>query len=76
MGLLVAILQAYEIIIFARAIVSWFSPNPNSAVYRFLVEITEPVLGPIRKLLPQSSSVDFSPLIALLLIHFVKSLIA
>ncbi|MCD4829364.1 MAG: YggT family protein [Candidatus Cloacimonetes bacterium] len=75
MGLLITLLNAYEILIILRAVFSWIAPNPNNSFYHFLVQVTEPVLSQIRRILPQKSGIDFSPLVALLLIHLVKSLL-
>ena len=53
--LLCRLLDAYLIVMFARIILSWFPVNPGSglaSVYGFLYSITEPVLGPIRRVIP------------------------
>ncbi len=42
---------------------------------RFLADVTEPVLGPLRRALPTAGGIDFSPFIALLVLRFVESLI-
>ncbi|MEI7998454.1 MAG: YggT family protein [Candidatus Omnitrophota bacterium] len=60
----------YWIILF-RAIISWVSPDPFNPIVQFLNRVTEPVLEPIRRLLP-SLSIDFSPLIAFFCIIFLK----
>ena len=49
------LLQAYIVVIFVRVILSWFPIAPDSpfaAVYRFVYALTEPVLGPIRRVMP------------------------
>ncbi len=62
--------EAYLVIIFARIVLSWFPISPNSAmasVYSFLYAITEPVLAPIRRIIPPTGmggmGLDWSPLI-------------
>ena len=72
--LLISIIDLYSIIIVIRAVVSWFSPNPYSQLYQILIQITEPVLGRIRKILPMSG-MDFSPFIVIIVLNFLKSLI-
>ena len=64
------LLQAYLIIMFARIIMSWFPINAGSGlatVYGFLYSITEPVLGPIRRVIPPLGAggmgIDLSPII-------------
>lgn len=66
--------------IFARVIISWLPIPKNNGFIRFLYQITEPVLGPIRKLLEKSvfgrnSMLDFSPILAFLLIGFLRNLV-
>ncbi|MFO7896026.1 MAG: YggT family protein [Candidatus Cloacimonadales bacterium] len=72
--ILIAAIDVYTMIIFIRAIVSWFRPDPYNELYLWLIRLTEPVLAPIRKILPMSG-IDFSPLIVLLALHFIKSII-
>ncbi|HEX2193234.1 MAG TPA: YggT family protein [Acidimicrobiales bacterium] len=62
--------EAYLIVMFARIVMSWFPISPNSAmasVYSFLYAITEPVLAPIRRVIPPTGmggmGLDWSPLI-------------
>lgn len=61
------LLYALWIAIFARALLSWFDPTNKYAISRILFSMTEPVLAPIRRLLP-ATSIDFSPLIAIVII--------
>ena len=58
-------IQIYIYIIIARALISWVSPDPYNPIVRFLYRATEPVLRPVRELLP-SSQIDFSPMIVIL----------
>ena len=61
--------------IIGRAILSWFVRDPSNPIMRLLVDITEPILGPIRRALPQSWMIDLSPLIAILVIQVLWSLV-
>ena len=68
------LLTAYMWIIFGRVVISWVNADPYNPIVRFLYEVTEPVLGRIRKLLPLSfGGIDFSPMILILAIMFVQS---
>lgn len=62
--------ELYLVVIFARIILSWFPITPGSglaSVFSFLYTVTEPVLGPVRRLVPSSGmGIDFSPIIVLL----------
>ena len=67
-----------NIVVFAiigRAILSWFIRDPSHPLMRILIDITEPILGPIRRQLPSSWTVDLSPMIAILVIQVLWSLI-
>ncbi|MCK9572968.1 MAG: YggT family protein [Candidatus Omnitrophica bacterium] len=61
-------------LILIRALVSWVNPDPYNAIVQFLYKTTEPLLYPIRKLLPFSLKfgLDISPLIAFLIIFFLR----
>jgi YggT family protein len=66
-------LNVYFWIIIARALISWVSPDPYNPIVRFLYRVTEPVLRPIRNLLPTYSiGLDLSPMIVLFLIYFLE----
>ncbi len=82
MLLVCRLIQAYIIILFARIIMSWFPLNPGggmSTVYGFLYTITEPVLGPIRRLIPPigmgGMGLDLSPMIVTFALLFISGAI-
>lgn len=71
---LCAIGQLYVFVLFARAILSWFPIRPDSAlvpVVRFLHAVTEPVLAPLRKVIPPAGMFDISFIVALLVIEII-----
>ncbi len=51
------------VIVTGRVLISWVNPSFQGPVARFLFETTEPLLAPIRRLLPQTGMVDLSPMI-------------
>ena len=60
-------------LILIRALLSWVNPDPNNGIVQFIERATEPVLAPIRKLVPAYRiGLDVSPMIAILLIYFLK----
>jgi YggT family protein len=67
------VLNIYIWVIIAAAVISWVTPNPYNPVVRLLRRLTEPVLAPIRQLLPpwKTFGLDFSPMIVILLIQWV-----
>ncbi len=67
-------LNLYMWIIIIRAVATWFSPDPYNPIYQFLIRITEPVLGYIRKIIPfRFGMVDISPIIAIFVIIFLQT---
>lgn len=65
------VLWAYMWIIIIRSLLSWVNPDPWNPVVRFLYQVTEPVLRPIRRRLP-TTGIDFSPAIVILAIYFLQ----
>ncbi len=71
---LILLLQLASFAFIARAIMSWFPINPTSPVYPVasgLHRLTEPVLAPIRRLLPPMGGIDLSTLLVIVAINFV-----
>jgi len=66
-----AVLEILFWIILIRALISWVNPDPYNPIVRFLDSVTEPLLSPIRRVVPPMG-LDFSPLIAILLIKFTQ----
>ena len=62
-SLLTLVLEAFLVVILVRVVFSWVSPFPTNPVSRLAWQITEPVLGPIRRRLPPMSGIDLSPLV-------------
>jgi len=64
------------LLVLGRVLISWVDPTARNAVSRYVVAITEPMLAPIRRLLPQTGTIDFAPLILMLglgvLLRFVS----
>ena len=66
-------LTIYMWIIVFRALISWVNPDPYNQIVIFLYRATEPVLRPIRRILPMSNvGIDFSPIVVILVIIFLK----
>jgi YggT family protein len=66
-------LNIYMWVIIIRALLSWVNPDPYNPIVQFLTRITEPVLRPLRKLVPAYRlGIDLSPLIAILVIYFLE----
>lgn len=65
-------LWIYMWVIIIRALVSWVNPDPWNPIVQFLYRATEPVLQPIRRLLPMTFGLDISPVIAIFGIYFLQ----
>ncbi len=73
-GIVDFLLTVYMWIIIGRAVISWVNADPYNPIVRFLYEVTEPLLGRIRRLLPVSfGGLDLSPVILIILIMFLQS---
>ena len=72
-SLILLLLQLLWFAIFARAIVSWFPIDPNGPVVRALDAITEPILQPLRRVVPRIGMIDITPMVAILLIFGISA---
>lgn len=59
------------VLILARVIISWVSPGSGGAIAAFVYSATEPILAPIRSLMPSAAGFDFSPMIAILILQVI-----
>jgi YggT family protein len=66
------VLWLYMLVIIARALISWVNPDPWNPIVQFLDRATVPVLAPIRRLIGVRMGMDLSPMIAILIIWFLR----
>jgi uncharacterized protein YggT (Ycf19 family) len=64
--------RALNFAILLRIIVSWLSSDPYNPIVSLIYGITEPILAPIRQVLPSMGGLDLSPLVALILIQVAQ----
>lgn len=62
-------------LIIARCFLSFIRHDPYHPFIRFIYDITEPILSPFRRLIPVAGGIDFSPVIAILAVEFVRGII-
>jgi YggT family protein len=74
-GLFVLAITLYEGVILVRAIASWLAPQSTHPALELLRKLTEPVLKPVRDLLPTTSGIDLSPLLVLVGLELVKRIL-
>ena len=70
----IAVLQVYSWLIMGRVILSWVNPQPRNEILLMVIRVTEPLLGPLRALIPLRG-IDLSPILAWLLIQLLMRLI-
>ncbi|HEY6115857.1 MAG TPA: YggT family protein [Candidatus Dormibacteraeota bacterium] len=73
--LLINVLYVFIIVMLIRVVFSWVSPYPTNVVTRFAFRITEPVLAPIRRMLPPMSGIDLSPMVVMLGAYLLISIL-
>jgi YggT family protein len=67
------LLTAYIWVIIGRALISWVNPDPYNPIVIFLYRATEPVMAPIRRLIPiRGLGIDISPIIVIMIIYFLQ----
>ncbi len=54
---------------------SWFNPRPDNQLVILLNDITEPVLAPLRRIVPRLGMVDITPLVAILLMSVIQQVL-
>ena len=70
------LLTLYVLAVFARVVLSWFPLSPGGAmasVYGVLYNITEPVLGPLRRVLPSFGMLDLSPIVVVVVVRILQA---
>lgn len=73
--LLVQLLDLYSLIVLGAVIVSWIQLPPNNPIAGFLAALTEPVLTPMRRIMPDVAGLDFSPMVLLIVIRVIRGLL-
>ncbi len=73
MQIIYYLLNIYEAILIIRILISWIRPDPDRLIVRWIYALTEPVLEPVRRILPTSGfGFDFSPIIVFIIIDLIK----
>lgn len=71
-----AIITVYIIVLLLRAVMSWFPPSSNggfTAVFRIVMDLTEPVLAPLRRVIPPAGMFDLSFTVLFVFLIIVRS---
>ncbi|HWC68831.1 MAG TPA: YggT family protein [Acidimicrobiales bacterium] len=78
LSLICLLLNLFTLAIIVRAILSWFPLSPDGIMFRVasvLNTVTEPVLGPVRRVMPRVGVFDLSPLVVLLACFLLQAAI-
>ena len=75
LGFLLMVLQILSYVLIARALISWVDPRMEWGISRILVEITEPLISPLRRVIPPLGMFDVSYIVAIFLIWGLMQLI-
>jgi YggT family protein len=63
--------MALFLVVLGRVLLSWVNPRFDGVLGRFVFETTEPFLAPIRRILPQTGMIDFSPLVLMVIVSLL-----
>ena len=74
-GILAALVNLLAIAIFIRALVSWVAPDPRNPLVQALDAVTEPILQPLRQIVPRVGMIDITPLVAIVLLQVIAALL-
>ena len=64
--------QIYTLILIVRVLITWVNPDPFNPVVQFLARVTDPVLEPLRRVIPPLGPIDISPVVALLILQALQ----
>jgi YggT family protein len=74
-GLVQLLFDLYVIVLLARVLLSWVQVDPRNSIVNLIQQLTEPLLAPIRRLLPQSGGIDFSPMVAFVVVLIAEQVV-
>ncbi len=74
-GIVQTFIYVMTLLIIGRALLSWFPIDPRNPISEFLVTATEPILAPIRSIMPRMGMLDLTPLVAIILLQVIGQII-
>ncbi len=69
------ILMILWLLVLGRVLMSWVDPMGRTQIGGFLIQATEPILAPVRRVMPQTGMFDFSSLVVLLVLGFLMRIV-
>ena len=73
--LLALLIDGYTLVVFLAVVLSWIGLSPDNPVVRVTRALTEPVLAPIRKIMPDLGPVDLSPMVLLIGLYVLRRVV-
>ena len=74
--ILYGLISLYTLLVFMRIVFSWGMVSYTNRIMRFLVDVTEPLLGPLRRVIPPVGRFDISPIVAFFILWLFQAAIA
>ncbi len=74
-GFVQLLFDLYIIVLLARVLLSWVQVDPRNPIVNLIHQLTEPLLAPIRNLLPQGGGMDFSPMVAFVVVLIAEQIV-
>ena len=77
MTVLCALVTVFIVVLFLRVVLSWFPPPSGGAAtfYRVLLDLTEPILAPLRRMIPPIGMLDLSVTVLLVFLFIVRGIV-
>jgi YggT family protein len=75
LSLLALLIDLYSLIVVVTVLLSWVQLSPENPIVRISQKLVEPVLAPIRRVLPDLGGIDLSPMVLLMALHVVKRVV-
>jgi len=67
--------EVLTLLILVRVVISWISPGQTNTLTNILFQVTEPILGPLRRIIPKVGMLDLSPMVAIILLQVIATLL-
>jgi YggT family protein len=74
--LLDRLIWALSILLIISSVMSWFQPDPRQPFVRIINAIVEPLLLPVRAILPPAAGMDFSPMVVMIILWVLRGMLA
>ncbi len=75
LGLVALLVEGMGFAVFVRAMLSWFPIDPRGPIVRGVFSVTEPVLDPLRRVLPRIGMFDITPMVAMILLFAIATVL-